>query len=183
MAQYYIYFKAFHIVGFVSWFAGLFYLVRIFVYHAEADTKPDGIREAFKKEFSLMQRRVFKIICTPGMVITWFCGLMMLYLNPGILQQNWIIIKLVLLALLVVYHFYCRSVIKLQEAGIAKKSSTFYRLLNELPSLFLVTIVLLAVVRDQINFGNLALGIFAFGFILYIFVKLYKKLREKGSDV
>ncbi len=181
MAEYYGYFKAFHIVGFVSWFSGLFYLVRMFVYHAEASDKPESIREDWKRQFSLMQWRVYKMIATPAMVITWLCGLSMIAINPAILQSTWMHIKLTLLVLLVLYHFYCKSIIIRQESGIDKGTSINYRLLNELPTLFLVAIVLLAVLRDLQDFVKLFIGILIFGFLLFTFVKWYKRLREKKS--
>ena len=183
MAEYYGYFKAFHIIGFVSWFAGLFYLVRMFVYHAEADSKPEAIRADWKKQFTLMQWRVFKMIATPAMVITWFCGLSMLYINPALFKTGWMHVKLTLLLFLVIYHFYCKHIIKLQEADVDKKSSLHYRLLNELPTLFLVAIVLLAVMKDLMDFAKLFIGILLFGVVLFTFVKRYKKAREKRGEV
>ncbi len=175
----YPFFKSFHIVGFVSWFAGLFYLVRMFVYHAEAKQKPAELRAEWFAQFSLMSNRVYKIIATPAMYITWFFGLGMLYLNPALLSQNWIRIKLVLLVLLVIYHFYCKKIMNQQALGISNRSSDSFRLLNELPTLFLVAIVLLAVVRDFLNFLMLFGGVLVFGIVLFGFVKLYKKNREK----
>ena len=176
--QFYSFFKAFHIIGFVTWFAGLFYLVRMFVYHAEVDQKPKEIQEDWKKQFTLMQWRVYKIISTPAMVITWLFGLLMLFFNPAILDQSWIKIKLVLLVFLVIYHFYCKAIIIRQEKGEDKSTSFNYRLLNELPTLFLVAIVLLAVIRDFLDFLKLFGGIIAFGMVLFIFAKQYKKRRE-----
>ena len=175
---YYPFFKAFHIIGFVTWFAGLFYLVRMFVYHAETDQKPLTLQEDWRKQFTLMQWRVYKIISTPAMVITWFFGLSMLLVNPTILDQTWIKIKLVLLVLMVIYHFYCRAIIVKQEKCEDSRNSFNYRLLNELPTLFLVAIVLLAVVRDFLNFLKLFGGVLAFGIILFVFAKMYKKNRE-----
>ncbi|SOE23303.1 putative membrane protein [Spirosomataceae bacterium TFI 002] len=177
--EYYLFFKALHIVGFVSWFAGLFYLVRIFVYHAETKDKPLEHRAYMQNEFSLMQSRAYKIIATPAMVITWTCGLVMLFSNPALLSQNWIRVKLVLLVILTGYHFFCRTIMKNQAAGIDKFTSFQFRLLNEFPTLFLVAIVLLAVVRDMLNFSYLFLGILAFGFLLFLAAKAYKKSRNK----
>lgn len=178
VVEYYGYFKAFHIVGFVSWFAGLFYLVRMFVYRAEVDQKPEHLREDWKKQFHLMEWRVYKMIATPAMVITWFCGLSMLTLNSALLQQPWMHVKLSLLVLMVLYHLYCKKVIVMQEKDVDTKSSLYYRLLNELPTLFLVAIVLLAVMRDLLDFVKLFAGILVFGFCLYQFVKAYKRKRE-----
>lgn len=180
MTEYYGYFKAFHIVGFVSWFAGLFYLVRMFVYHAEADDKPEAMRADWKKQFTLMQWRVYRMIATPALVITWICGLSMLTINPALLQQGWMHVKLALLVLLTGYHFYCRHIILLQERDRDRKSSFHYRLLNELPTLFLVAIVLLAVMRDLLDFAKLFAGILVFGVALFLAVKAYKRRREKN---
>lgn len=180
MDEYYGYFKAFHIVGFVSWFAGLFYLVRMFVYHAEAEDKPEALRADWKKQFTLMQWRVYKMIATPALVITWVCGLSMLTINPALLQQGWMHVKLTLLFLLVAYHFYCRHIIRLQEQGTDRKSSMHYRLLNELPTLFLVAIVLLAVRRNLIDFAKLFAGVLVFGVVLFGLVKAYKRRRERS---
>ena len=181
MTEYYGLFKALHIVGFVSWFAGLFYLVRMFVYHAEADEKPEAIREDWKKQFTLMQWRVYKIISTPAMVFTWIFGLLMLFINPALLSQGWIHVKLTLLVLMVGYHFYCRKIIVLQERGVDKKSGLHYRLLNELPTLFLVAIVFLAVLKNLVDFSKLFFGVLLFGIVLFVFVKRYKKIREKKA--
>jgi protoporphyrinogen IX oxidase len=180
MTSFYIYFKAFHIIGFVTWFAGLFYLVRMFVYHAEVDQKPEQLRADWRAQFTLMQWRVFKIIATPAMYFTWTFGLLMLFTNPAVLEQTWIKVKLVLLLVLVGYHFFCKKVIVNQEKGISKLNSFQFRLLNELPTLFLVAIVLLAVVRNFISFIYLFGGILAFGFSLYLFAKQYKKKRENS---
>ncbi|MFT5883911.1 MAG: putative membrane protein [Arcticibacterium sp.] len=176
--QYYLYFKAFHIIGFVSWFAGMFYLVRIFVYHTEANEKPEHIKEDWKTQFTKMAWRVYKIICNPAMIVTWTFGLLMLITNPEILSQNWIKVKLVLLLLLTFYQLYCKRIIKKQEAGIETFTSFQFRLLNELPTLFLISIVLLAVVKDVLNFVYLFSGVLAFGFILYLSAKAYKKFRK-----
>jgi putative membrane protein len=177
---FYNYFKALHIVGFVSWFAGLFYLVRMFVYHAEAKYKPVYLQEDWRKQFTLMQWRVYKIIATPAMYFTWFFGLLMIGYNPDILFQNWIKLKLFLLVLLSGYHFYCKKIIIKQEKNEDSSSSFNYRLLNELPTLFLVAIALLAVVRDLLNFLGLFFGVLVFGFILFLFAKSYKKRRENA---
>jgi len=181
MMDFYLYFKAFHIIGFVTWFAGLFYLVRMFVYHAEVNLKPKELRSDWKKQFTLMQWRVFKIIATPGMFITWIFGILMLLVNPSLLDQQWIKIKLVLLVLLVVYHMYCRKIIKNQELDVSKITSLRLRLINEIPTLFLVSIVLLAVVKDFINFLKLFGGVIAFGVLLYVFTIQYKKHRDKQN--
>ncbi len=175
-----IYLKALHIIGFVSWFAGLFYLVRIFVYHAEAKQKPIEIQAIFEAEFIKMAARAFKIICNPAMMITWTFGIAMLINTPSFLEQSWLQVKLLLLVILTAYHIACGLNIKRLVRGEAPFTSFQYRLLNEFPTLFLVAIVLLATVKDLINFLYLFFGILAFGFLLFKAAKAYKKSRESN---
>lgn len=179
MENLYLYFKALHIVGFVSWFAGLFYLVRMFVYHSEANDQSSDFQEEWKAQFIVMQKRVYKIIATPAMVFTWFFGLSMIATNPFWLTQSWFHFKFFLLLLLTAYHFYCKKIIGLQEAGKQTFTSFQFRLLNELPTLFLVAIVLLAVAKNLLNFAYLFSGVLVFGVVLYFSAKAYKRSRGK----
>jgi putative membrane protein len=173
-----LYLKSLHIIGFVAWFAGLFYLVRMFVYHAEAADKPALMQEDWKKQYTAMQWRVYKIICNPAMMITWTFGISMLINNPAFLYESWLQIKLVLLVLLTIYHIFCKMNIKRLENDLEPFTSFQYRLMNELPTLFLVAIVLLAVVKSLLNFLYLFGGILIFGVILYLIAKRYRKFRE-----
>ena len=172
------YFKAFHIIGFVSWFAGLFYLVRLFVYHAEAGKLPQQQREVLLPQYELMQARLYNIITTPAMVITLLFGCAMLFANPIYLQLPWMHIKLTLLCLLLAYHFYCGATIKRLKEGRNTLTSYHFRLLNELPTLFLVSIVLVAVLKSALNFLYAFFGVLAFGILLFVGVRFYKKIRE-----
>lgn len=178
-----LYLKAFHIVGFVAWFAGLFYLVRMFVYSAESMEKQEPERTILSKQFILMEWRVYKIICNPAMVLTWACGLGMLFLygTEWLVANPWMHIKLTLLVLMTGYHHFCKRVIKKIEKGETTFNSFQFRLLNELPTLFLISIVLLAVLKNSLNFLYAFLGVLLFGFLLFIFAKMYKKHREKNK--
>ena len=176
MALYY--FKAFHIIGAVAWFAGLFYLVRMFVYHVEADQKPEALRDAFKDQFGLMESRVYSVICNPAMMITWACGLTMTVLNPAYWQMGWFHIKFTLLILLTVYHVWCKYTITKLKKGEKPFTSFQFRLLNELPTLFLVSIVLLGVLQNTLDFAMAFGGVLVFGVLLVVFAKLYRKKRE-----
>ena len=169
METYYYYLKALHIVGFVAWFAGLFYLVRIFVYHAEAAEKPQPDCDILSKQFGIMEQRVYKIIC-------------MLYLQPEWLKMGWMHIKLTLLFLLLGYHLYCKRIIKKFASGDVAFNSFQFRLLNEVPTLFLVSIVLLAVLKDTLSFGIAMAGVLVFGILLYFIAKAYKRSRERKKE-
>jgi putative membrane protein len=179
MSTVYLFFKSFHIVGFVAWFAGLFYLVRMFVYFAEAEEQPVEMRTQWKNQLILMQERVYKIIATPAMFITLFFGIGMLVMNPAWLYQPWMLLKLVLLVLMVVYHFLCKRIITQNQADKNSFTPFQFRLINELPTLFLVSIVLLAVLKNIANFVYLFTGVIAFGVILFLSARAYKNHRLK----
>ena len=175
-----LFFKSLHFVGFVAWFAGMFYLVRMFVYHVESMAKTEPERDILTSQFNLMERRVYQIICNPAMAITWICGLAMIYLY-GVewLKVNWWMhVKLTLLVLLTAYHFYSKTIILRLEKGEMAFTSFQFRLMNEVPTLFLVAIVLLAVYKNAFNVWYTLVGMIGFGVLLFIFATLYKKRRE-----
>jgi putative membrane protein len=131
--------KAFHIVFVVTWFAGLFYLPRLFMYHAAAT-------DALSIErFQTMEKRLFAIM-TIGATLTLLFGLSMLRIAPGLLQAGWLHAKLTLVLVLIGYHAWCYRLLRDLRAG-RKRSSTWYRVFNEVPSVLLIAIVVLVVVK------------------------------------
>jgi putative membrane protein len=134
--------KAFHIIFVVTWFAGLFYLPRLFVYHSAGDLTP---RE--EERFRTMERRLYAITTLGGTLAVGF-GLWLLFgwFWP---PPFWLRLKLVLVALLVVYHISCGVMVRRFARGTNRRPPVFYRLWNEIPSLFLIAIVLLAVLRPD----------------------------------
>lgn len=181
----YLFAKALHVIGFVSWFAGLFYLVRLFVYHKEAnEKKTEEERKILKPQYELMERRLYSIITSPAMIITWIAGITMLYLNPAWLSQPWMHLKLTLLVILSGYTGFCKRMIRQlkENDGAVPYSSEQFRLLNEVPTLFLAAIALLAVFKNLLNFGCALAGLVTFGIALGIGVKYYKKYREKRGE-
>ncbi|HMO41193.1 MAG TPA: CopD family protein [Saprospiraceae bacterium] len=188
-----IYFlKALHIVGFVAWFAGLFYLVRIFVYHVEARERPQPEQDILTNQFNLMEWRVYKIIANPAMMLTWTAGLLMLllpfvnpaypnYLSSDVGTPGWMHLKLLLLALLTGYHLWCKGQIKKLEAVAATLSAFRFRLANELPTLFLVAIAYIAVFgkAGTLRYSYLFFGMALFTGLLYFGARAYKNRREK----
>ncbi|RMF21886.1 MAG: TIGR00701 family protein, partial [Bacteroidetes bacterium] len=168
---------------FVAWFAGLFYLVRMFVYHVEAQQAASPRREILSAQFSLMERRVYRIICTPALVLTWIFGLSMLWLHglEWFRANLWMHHKLALLLLLTGYHFWCGRLIPRLQQGAVPFTSFQFRLLNELPTLFLVFIVFLAVLRDSLHPLKLLAGVTGFGVGLFLIARWYKKRREDRS--
>jgi putative membrane protein len=132
--------KAFHVIAVVTWFAGLFYLPRLYVYHAQAS---DSIST---QRFEIMERRLFAIM-TIGAAASIFFGGLMLIESPGYLQTTWLKVKLLFVALLIAYHAYCYKLMRDFAAQRNTRSSRWFRVFNELPSLFLIVIVILAVVK------------------------------------
>ena len=177
-------FKALHIVGFVSWFAGLFYLVRMFVYHVESAQQPEPERGILTNQYRLMEQRVYRIICNPAMMITWTFGLLMLIRNgtDWLAANGWMHVKLLLLIGLTIYHLWTKKMIAKLAAGDTPYSGWRFRLLNEVPTLFLLSIALLAVYRNTLNFVYAFLGLIAFVVLLMIGAKAYKRAREKNPE-
>lgn len=137
----YLWIKAFHIIAVVCWFAGLFYLPRLFVYHAQSG---DSISQ---ERFTVMERKLYRGIMHPSLLATLALGISMLYMNPALLKAGWMHIKLTLLIFLIIYHFSLGVIYRRFAQGLNKKSHIFYRWFNELPVLFLIAIVLLAILK------------------------------------
>jgi putative membrane protein len=147
----YLYAKIFHLVGMVSWMAGLFYLPRLFVYHAEAQEGSDSTRDVLTAQYTIMQQRLLGIITTPAMVATWLGGLTMIGHNSALLSQRWMLVKLVLLVVLSGYHGWMSGVVKRLARGERVMTSARFRVMNEIPTVVLVLICTYAVLRDSVG--------------------------------
>jgi len=133
--------KALHIIFMVTWFGGLFYLPRLFVYHAMATD------EISIERFKIMERKLYRGIMMPGMVLTLLFGIWLLSYFPSYLKQGWLHAKLALVFILLIYHFYLGHLLKMFQKNQNRHGHAFYRVLNEIPVLFLVLIVILVVVK------------------------------------
>ena len=151
--------KSLHLIGMVSWMAGMFYLVRIMVYHAMAGEKESPEREILSRQFVTMEWKAYKIILRPAVVITWSFGVMMLCIQPLWFYESWMQVKLAFLLLLTGYTHWLQSHIRQLEAGTSPHSHLYFRALNEVPTIALAGIVFLAVFRDRINFLRLSIGL------------------------
>jgi len=188
--------KALHVVGFVSWFAGLFYLGRCLVNHAESDKlsplegdTPDAVRNRLKREilheeYSATEGRVYRIIVNPAMMITWVAGVVMIAWNPGYLQSGtpgWLHLKLLLVVLLVVYQLWTKKkLMQPMQAGERPFSGWQLRLWNEVPTFFLVSVPFIAVFGKvgALNYLYLAIGVAIFSFMIYRAARAYRAARE-----
>jgi putative membrane protein len=149
----YLWFKTLHIVGVVVWFAGLFYLVRLFIYHREAEDLEPPLRSAFQEQYALMERRLANIITTPGMVVTVVCAVGLLSVNPTWLSQGWMHAKFAFVALLLAYHAFCYRLMGQLQQDRCSWTARQLRALNELPTLLLVIVVMLVVFKGQFPTG------------------------------
>ncbi|HSW93431.1 MAG TPA: protoporphyrinogen oxidase HemJ [Gammaproteobacteria bacterium] len=137
--------KAFHLIFMVTWFGGLFYLPRLYVYHASADDRISQDR------FKIMEKKLFYAIMTPGALLTIFFGLGMIWNHPAAyLQMTWLQIKLALVLLLVFYHIYLGKLLHDFLRDKNRHGPVFYRWLNEMPTVFLIAIVILAVIKPAL---------------------------------
>lgn len=138
----FLWLKAFHIIAVITWFAAIFYLPRLFVYHADAT---DTIS---RERFKIMERKLYRGIMTPSMIVVIALGACMIALNPDFyLSQGWMHAKLTLVTLLVIYHFYCGHLLKIFRDDRNERSHVFYRWFNEVPVFLLLGIIILVVVR------------------------------------
>lgn len=178
----YFWFKAFHLIGVVVWFAGLFYLVRLFVYHAEAQEKPEPDQSILKAQYEIMEKRLYSIITNPGMIVTVVMAIGLISTEPGILKQGWLHIKLVFVLLLIGYHHYCKRLMKKLAAGECQWTGQQFRALNEVPTVFLVVIVLLAVFKGTLPLNLTTATIIAMIVAMAAAIQLYAKKRRRDQE-
>jgi protoporphyrinogen IX oxidase len=172
--------KSLHIIFMVSWFAGLFYVVRLFIYNRESQDFEEPKRSILHQQMNLMQTRLWWIITTPAMVLTVVFGVMMLWMNPMLLQMPWMHVKLSFVVALLLYHFYCQ---KLHFQLLKEEclwSSNGLRVWNEVATLILVAVVFIVVLKNAVNWLYGTFGFFAVAIGLMLGIKLYKKLRSKA---
>lgn len=173
--------KALHIIFMVSWFAGLFYIVRLFIYHTEAQSKDTLEKQILSKQFVEMEKKLWWIITTPAMILTVLFGVWLLLINPYFLQQPWMHIKLGFVVLLLIYHFVCQNILFKLKNNQFSWSSNGLRIWNEVATLALVAIVFLVEMQGGMSWLKGTIGFFGVAISLMIAIKIYKKLRSKGS--
>ena len=178
----YSYLKALHIIFVVTWFAGLFYMPRLLVYNREAVDKPMDSKRILHEQFGMMMKKLWYGITWPSAILTLIFGMIVLF-NGGWADsfrvQTWLHIKLTFVFFLYLYHFSLHMLFKQQSKGIFKYSSQQLRIWNEVATIFLVAIVMLAVVKQNMSFVWGILGLLAFIILLMSAIKLYKIIREK----
>ncbi len=176
------YIKALHIIFIVTWFAGLFYIVRLFIYQTEALEKPEPEKSILHKQLSLMANRLWFIIAWPSAVLTLFFGSWMVISLPAMLQLPFMQIKLSFVALLYGYHFMCHRLYKELQRGVARYTSTQLRIFNEAATLILISVVFLIVLKNELNWIKGTVGFILVTVGLMMGIRLYKRIRLKKGE-
>lgn len=175
----FLYIKALHIIFVVTWFAGLFYIVRLFIYHTEADSKAEPEKSILQTQYKIMEKRLWYGITWPSMIFTIIFGGWLIWENPSFLSQAYFILKLCFVGALVLYHFQCHVMFKQLQNNVVKHSSFKLRLWNEVATVLLFAIVFLIVLKSNTGLVWGMLGLIVFATTLVLATKLYKKSREK----
>lgn len=178
----YPYLKAFHIIFVVTWFAGIFYMPRLFIYNTEANDAAASTKDALQNQFKIMMRRLWYGITWPSAILTLILGLSVLFhgnwdkivLEPG---GRWLLVKLVFVLLLYVYQFSLHIVFLQQQRNVFRYSSMQLRIWNEVATIFLVSIVSLAVVKEATSWAWSTGGLILFIALLMGAIAVYKKIR------
>src|SRR5688572_30435747 len=174
-----LYLKAVHLIFIVTWFAGLFYMPRLFVYIIEANVKPEPDRSILMKQLNLMSGRLWYIITWPSAVITLMMGAALLINQPQWLKMGFMHIKLTLVFLLYLYHISLHVIFKQLDKGVVKYTSQQMRVWNELGTLFLISIVFLIVLKNALSMVWGIVGLVGVSVLMMIGIKVYKKLRKE----
>ncbi|MFV0605997.1 MAG: CopD family protein [Niabella sp.] len=182
----YLYLKAIHIIFVVTWFAGLFYMPRLFIYNVEANDKPKEIKAALQSQFGIMMKRLWYGITWPSAIITLVMGIWVLIKGgwvPIIFKPEglWLLLKLIFVLLLYVYHFSLQKILNQQLKGKFKYSSDQLRMWNEVATIFLIAVVILVVVKQAVSLFWGILGTICLVALLMIAIKIYKRIRIKSK--
>jgi putative membrane protein len=179
--DYYLYIKSLHIIFVTTWFAGLFYIIRLFIYFKEAEEKPPAVKDILQKQYQLMIKRLWYIITWPSAVLATIFAIWLLILNPYWIHQGWMIIKLTFVLGLFIYHGICQMMFNQIQRGYLKYSSFGLRIWNEVATIILFACVFLVVLKNSVGWVFGVLGIVGVSILLMLGVKWYKNIRKKNS--
>ncbi|WP_047246742.1 CopD family protein [Maribacter thermophilus] len=182
MTEYYNYIKALHLIFVITWFAGLFYIPRLFIYHIEANQKPSPDKEIISEQLKLMTKRLWYIITWPSAILATFFAIWLLILAPQWLSQSWMHVKLLFVVLLIAYHLRNHSIFKKFQRDEIVYSSNYMRIWNEVATLILFAVVFLVILKSAFNWIFGVVGIICLGVLLMLGIKLYKRIRNKSPE-
>ena len=173
------YIKALHIIFIVTWFSGMFYIVRLFIYNTEANEKPEPEKTILQRQFNIMIRRLWLGITWPSAILTLIFGPWMWYAMYNWQLPSWLAIKLCFVIGLYAYHFTLQAIYRQQSKGIFRFTSGQLRIWNEIATIFLIAIIMLAVVKQGMSLLWGLLSLVLFIILLMSAVKIYKLIRNK----
>jgi len=182
--EFYNYLKSLHLIFVITWFAGLFYIVRLFVYQIEASQKHSPEKEILQKQYKIMTYRLWYIITWPSAFLASFFAFWMLFftdLGTAWLQMPWMHVKLGFVFLLYLYHLKCQQIFTQLQRDEVKFSSNFMRLWNEGATIILFAVVFLVVLKNAVNWIYGVAGIFIFSIVIMLGFKMYKRIRERNQ--
>ena len=185
MDYYYDYLKSLHLIFVITWFAGLFYIVRLFVYQIEASKKESPEKEILQKQYKIMTYRLWYIITWPSAVLASIFAFWLLFFTErggGWLHQPWMHVKLGFVFVLYLYHWKCQIIFNELQKDTVKYSSTWMRLWNEGATIILFAVVFLVILKNAVNWIFGVVGIFLFSIIIMLGFKFYKKIRERNQS-
>jgi len=171
--------KALHIIFVITWFSGLFYIIRLFIYHTEAQERPKIEADILSRQFEIMERRLWYGITWPSAVLTFIFGGSLISRFLPLSDNPWLIAKLGFLLLLYAYHMSCGHILKNLKNGVFRYSSNQLRIWNEVATILLFAIVFLVVMKNLVHMGLGILGLVIFSALLMGAIGIYKKNRTK----
>ena len=176
--EYYNYIKAFHLIFVITWFAGLFYIPRLFVYHIEASERPSPEKEILTSQLKLMSKRLWYIITWPSAILATLFAIWLLILLPDWLKQPWMHVKLGFVIALFVYQIKTHIYFKALQNDIIIKSSNYMRIWNEGATFILFAVVFLVILKNALNWIFGLISLIILGVLIMLGFKLYKSVRE-----
>ncbi|WP_149273997.1 CopD family protein [Pareuzebyella sediminis] len=182
MSDYYNYIKALHLIFVITWFAGLFYIPRLFIYHIEAVDKPSPGREILVQQLQLMARRLWYIITWPSAILATVFAISLLILMPSWLQQPWMHLKLGFVLLLIGYHLKTHHMFRQLQRNEIRYTSRYMRIWNEGATILLFAIIFLVILRSTLSWVFGLVGLFVLVLLLMLGVKLYKRFRDNNPE-
>lgn len=180
--EFYNYIKSFHLIFVITWFAGLFYIPRLFVYQIESFYKPSTEKEILGKQLKLMAKRLWFIITWPSAILATIFAIWLLFLQPFWLEQPWMHVKLGFVVLLIIYHLKTHQYFKQLQKDEVKKSSSYMRIWNEGATFILFAVVFLVILKNAINWIYGIIGLVVLGVLIMLGFRVYKNFRTKNPE-
>jgi len=177
----YLYIKSLHLIFVTTWFAGLLYIIRLFIYFKETEEKEEPAKSILQKQYTLMSKRLWYIITWPSAILATLFAVWLLILQPFWLEQHWMLIKLGFVVALYAYHWSCQIMYNQIEKGHLKYSSFSLRIWNEVATIILFACVFLVILKNSLGWIFGVVGIIGISILLMLGIKLYKNIRAKKN--